>query len=133
MYLYINFRQNRVSRSVKTVHTNLFAACNYNLEKSRLSDMYYLLTIRTFRSILRSICLLDIKLPRKEIIYTNDRQTDERRDVTHDNRYFFKKEKILKTTLNSIQQNNCNQNPSIITDNLFSHEHPYTRLCNTTT
>ena len=24
-YLYINFQQNRVSRSVKTVHTNLFA------------------------------------------------------------------------------------------------------------
>ena len=25
MYMYINFPQNRVSRSVKTVHTNLFA------------------------------------------------------------------------------------------------------------
>ena len=24
MYMYINFQQNRVSRSVKTVHTNLF-------------------------------------------------------------------------------------------------------------
>ena len=24
-YMYINFQQNRVSRSVKTVHTNLFA------------------------------------------------------------------------------------------------------------
>ena len=35
-YLYINFQQNRVSRSIKTVHTNLFAKqlqiakiCNY--------------------------------------------------------------------------------------------------------
>ena len=51
--MYINFQQNRVSRSVKTVHTNLFAkifrlhkfaTCNYNFEKSRLSDMHYLLT-----------------------------------------------------------------------------------------
>ena len=55
-YLYINFQQNRVSRSVKTVHTNLFtnlqihlsfynlllhkfATCNSNFEKSFLSDM----------------------------------------------------------------------------------------------
>ena len=44
--LYINFQQNRVGRSIKTVHTNLlakhrklhkFATCNSNLEKSRLS------------------------------------------------------------------------------------------------
>ena len=49
-YMCINFQQNRVSRSVKTVHTNLFAkkckfhkfaTCNYNFEKSRLSDMHY--------------------------------------------------------------------------------------------
>ena len=52
-YMYINFQQNRVSRSVKTVHTNLlakigklhkFATCNQNFEKSRLSDMHYPLT-----------------------------------------------------------------------------------------
>ena len=52
-YLYINFPQNRVSRSVKTVHTNLFAnnrklhkfaTCNSNLEKSLLSDMNYLVS-----------------------------------------------------------------------------------------
>ena len=43
----INFQQNRVSRSVKTVHTNLFAnncklhkfaTCNSNFKKSLLSD-----------------------------------------------------------------------------------------------
>ena len=52
-YMYINFQQNRVSRSVKTVHTNLFAkycklhkfaTCNLNFEKSRLSDLHYPLT-----------------------------------------------------------------------------------------
>ena len=52
-YLHINFQQNRVSRSVKTVHTNLFAkncklpqfaTCNENFEKSSLSDMHYPLT-----------------------------------------------------------------------------------------
>ena len=52
-YMYINFQQNRVSRPVKTVHTNLFAkycklhkfaTCNLNFEKSRLSDMHYPLT-----------------------------------------------------------------------------------------
>ena len=49
-YLYINFQQNRVSRSVKTVHTSLFANCiNLQLairisKKSRLSDMHYPLT-----------------------------------------------------------------------------------------
>ena len=49
--MYINFQQNRVSRSVKTVHKNLFAK-NYRviefairiLKKSRLSDMHYTLT-----------------------------------------------------------------------------------------
>ena len=49
-YIYINFQQNRVSRSVKTVHTNLFAkiAICINLElpivisnKSILLDMYH--------------------------------------------------------------------------------------------
>ena len=44
-YMYINFQQNGVSRSVKTVHTNLFAEiANLRLQlefrKSRLSDMH---------------------------------------------------------------------------------------------
>ena len=52
-YMHNNFQQNRVSRSVKTVHTNLFSkncklhkfvTCNYNFEKSRLSDMHHPLT-----------------------------------------------------------------------------------------
>ena len=53
---------------------------------------------RTFGPILRSIGLLDNKLPRKEIIFTDDRRTDGRTDVAYDNnRYFFsKKEKTTK-------------------------------------
>ena len=52
-YMYINLQQNRVSKSVKTVHTNLlakicklhkFATCNENFVKSRLLDMHYPLT-----------------------------------------------------------------------------------------
>ena len=50
MYMYINFQQNRVSRSVKTVHTNLLQkiASSINLQllivilkKSTFSDMYH--------------------------------------------------------------------------------------------
>ena len=52
-YMYINFKQNRVScRSVKTCTQSYlqncklhkFATCNYNFEQSRLSDMHSLLT-----------------------------------------------------------------------------------------
>ena len=48
--MYIDFQQNRVCRSVKTVHTNLFAqyrklhkfaATNINLEKKILLDMHH--------------------------------------------------------------------------------------------
>ena len=48
--MYINFQENRVSRSVKIVHTNLFvknrklhkfARYNLNFEKSRLADIQY--------------------------------------------------------------------------------------------
>ena len=48
MYMYINFQQNQASRSVKTVHTILFAnnhklhyiaTCILNFEKSLLSDI----------------------------------------------------------------------------------------------
>ena len=86
-YRYINFQQNRVSRSVKTVHTNLFtkicklhkfATCNYNFKKSRLSNMHYPFTdIQADFEINR---LLDNKLPRKESISTDDRRTDGRHD-----------------------------------------------------
>ena len=49
----INFQQVRVSRSVKTMHTNIFAnnrklhklaTCNTNFEKSLLSDMKHLIS-----------------------------------------------------------------------------------------
>ena len=52
-YMYVNFPQNPVARSVKTVHTNLFAkiANCINLQlairifiKPSLSDMHHLLT-----------------------------------------------------------------------------------------
>ena len=50
MYMYINFQQNQASRSVKTLHTNLFAnnhklhlfaTCNSNFEKSLISDILF--------------------------------------------------------------------------------------------
>ena len=58
--------------------------------------------LRTSRPILRLIGLLDIEIPRKEIISTDDRRTD----VAYDNnRYFFqKKKKLLKMHLLSIPQ-----------------------------
>ena len=49
-YMHINFQQNRVSRSVKTVYTNLFAkncklhkfaTTNSNFEKSIFLDMHH--------------------------------------------------------------------------------------------
>ena len=67
-YLYINFQQNRVNRSVKTVHTSLFANC-INLQLAiRIFKNH---AFRTFRSILSSIGMLDNELPRKEIISTD--------------------------------------------------------------
>ena len=51
--MYINFQQNQVSRSVKSVHTNLFANTRklhkfatyiLNFEKSLLSDMNRLIS-----------------------------------------------------------------------------------------
>ena len=37
-YMYINFQQNRVSKLVKTVHTNLFAKiCNLQLEFRKIT------------------------------------------------------------------------------------------------
>ena len=91
-YLYINFQQNRVSRSVKTctqVYLQIFANC-INLQLTiRISKNHAFRTCtthsRTFRPILSSIGLLDNELPRKEIISTDGR-TDGRTDVAHDNR-----------------------------------------------
>ena len=97
-YMYINFQQNWVCRSIKTVNTNLlakqrklhkFATCNTKIEKSRLY-----LHIRHIRPIFGSIGLLDIKLPRKQIIYTDDGWTDSNR--------FSKKEKNTKKHVNTM-------------------------------
>ena len=92
--MYINFQQNGVSRSVKTVHTKLIymqniANCiNLQIEiKISKNHAYRTCTTPywTFRTILRSIGLLDIKLSRKEIIFIYDRQTDGQTDVAYDN------------------------------------------------
>ena len=43
-YVYINFQQNRVSRSVKTVHTNLFIKiCNLQLEFRKITPFRHAL------------------------------------------------------------------------------------------
>ena len=46
--MYINFQQNRVSRSVKTVHTNLFAN-NRKLHKFATTKSNFFLKIHDFR------------------------------------------------------------------------------------
>ena len=52
-YMYINFQQNQVSRSLKTVHTNIFAnnrklhkiaTTNSNIEKMIISEMHHRIT-----------------------------------------------------------------------------------------
>ena len=62
-YMYVNFQQNRVSRSVKIVHTNLFAnnrklhkiaTCNSNFEKSLFSDTNHLIS-HIYKPLLRSV------------------------------------------------------------------------------
>ena len=103
-YMYINFQQNRVSRSVKPVHTSLhakicklhkFATCNYNFEKSRLSDMLF-----PFTDILADFEInwpsYEInELPQKEIISTDNRRPDGRTDGRADGQMeiFFEKRK----------------------------------------
>ena len=87
-YMYIKFQQ---------IYLQTFANC-INLQLAiRFSKNHAYGTCttpsRTFRPILRSICLLDNELPRKEIISTDDRRTDgqtdgttdRRTDVAHDN------------------------------------------------
>ena len=53
MYMYISFQQTRVSKSVQTVHTNIFAnnrklhkfaTTNSNLKKMMISDMHHRIT-----------------------------------------------------------------------------------------
>ena len=86
-YMYINFQQNRVSRSVKPctqIYLQTFVNC-INLQLAiRIFKNHAFQTCttpsRTFRPILRSISLLDNELPRKENISTDDRRTDGRTD-----------------------------------------------------
>ena len=105
-YLYINFQQDRISRSVKTLHTKLctqiylqkFANCIDLQLATRISKNHTFRTCttpsRTFRPILRSIGLLDNELPRKEIISTDDRRTDGWTDATIDS--FLEKKNTKK-------------------------------------
>ena len=82
--MYINFQQNQVGRSVKTVHTNLFAKiCDLQLA-IRISKNQAFRTCTTplpaFKPIMRSIGLLDIEIPRKKLFpQTTDGRTDRRR------------------------------------------------------
>ena len=91
-YTFINVQQNRASRSVKTVHTILFAkfANCINLQlairilkKSCLSDMHYPLT-DIQADFEKNRPIIDIKLQRKDIISTDDRQTDSTTDTRTD-------------------------------------------------
>ena len=79
-YMYSNYQQNRVGRSVKTVHTNLFAkncklhnfaTCNSNFEKSRLFGHALPLNGHSGQFLINRP--IRSQLPRKEIISTDDR------------------------------------------------------------
>ena len=101
-YMYINFQQNQVSKSVKTVHTNLcakncqlhtFVTCNLNFEKSRLSDMHYPLTdIQTDFEINRQFGYL-ITAKRNYFHRRTDGQTDGQTSLTTTISSFFEKRK----------------------------------------
>ena len=83
-YMYINFQQNRVSMSthvVKTVHTNIFAKnCKLHKFATILIILFLKILIckRTQRPVLRSIGLLDINLPQKDIDTDGRTDTDNR-------------------------------------------------------
>ena len=121
-YIYSNYQQNRVCRSVKTVHTNSFgkiANC-INLQLAiRISknhaflDMHYLLTdiqanFEINRPIRYQITEKGNYFHRRQIDGQIDRQTDGRTDgqtsrTTTIGSFFQKKKKILKTHA----QKNC--------------------------
>ena len=85
------------SKPCTQIYLQMFLIC-INLELViRISKNHTFRTCtapsRTFRPILRSIGLLDIEIPRKEIISTDDRRTDGqtddgRTDVAHDNNMY---------------------------------------------
>ena len=97
-YMYISFQQNRVSRSVKTVHTSIFAkicklhkfaTCNKNFEKALLSDMHHPLTdIHAHFEINRPVRYRNTAKRNyfhRRTDGRHDGQTDGRTDVAHDN------------------------------------------------
>ena len=105
-YLYINFQQNWVSRSVKTctqVYLQIFGNCiNLQLAIKILKNHTFRTCTtpsRTFRTILRLTGLLDNELPRKEIISTDDRRTDGQTSRTTTIVFFSKKKNLLKTVI----------------------------------
>ena len=71
------------SKTCTQIYLQNFLNCNNLQLPIRISKHHAFRTcitpLRTFRPILRSIGLLDIEIPRKEIISTDDRRTDRRR------------------------------------------------------
>ena len=101
-YMYINFQHNRVSRSVKTVHTNIltknckllkFATCNSNSENHSFQTC--ITRLRTFKP-------FEINRPHSYCAtehqsYFRERLTDGQTSPTTTISCFFsKREKILK-------------------------------------
>ena len=95
-YMYINFQQNQVSRTVKIVHTNLFAnnrnlhkfaTCNLIFEKLLLSDMNH--------SISHISANFKINRLSRSVRTAFQRSSYRRRkDIASDNiRFFFRNEK----------------------------------------
>ena len=94
-YMYIDFQQNRVSRSVKTVHSNLFtqyrklhkfATTNSNFEKiTILLDIHHHKTYMYINFHQNKVITQGMTVPtryqitRKEIIDTDGRHTTDRR------------------------------------------------------
>ena len=88
-YMYINFQQNRVSRSVKTVHTNYLQNLQLAVSISKNHSFEWTCTTpsQTFKPmILRSIGLLDISKYRKKKLFphTTDNFLYTRRTPTAD-------------------------------------------------
>ena len=98
-YMYNNFQQNRVSRSVKTMHrpTDLFAknfnlhkfvTCSLNFRKLRLSDMHCALTdIQADFEINRHVRYRNTAKRNYFHRRQTDGQTDRRTEVAYDNNW----------------------------------------------
>ena len=107
-YMYINFQQNRVSRSIKTVPTNLLAkhrklhkvaTCNSNFEKSRLTGMNCPIADIQVDLEINHITKKKMFFHRRQMDRHTDGETDRRTDrrrVRQQQTVFSKKEKILK-------------------------------------